>query len=273
MKKTLITLLALSGIANAAWYNVTGTSGADIFANDGTNYTMFNDGYGANVAVSTDLETALTTAGNTSNSLNFGTAQSGTASPSVSISDALYVDQVHTTRAASLTLNFNEGGSITAGGMFNIGSISVNLKASLSGTETESLNNGGTVVRTLITTDYFETVPNFKDTLTLSIDAEGLTYGGLIYSVYSEGSHTYYSIDDVTFNTSGNVGRYASVASNATTLELEAGKYYSVLSGTAASGASVKHLSFVATAPIPEPATATLSLLALAGLATRRRRK
>ncbi|MBE6420124.1 MAG: PEP-CTERM sorting domain-containing protein [Akkermansiaceae bacterium] len=39
-----------------------------------------------------------------------------------------------------------------------------------------------------------------------------------------------------------------------------------------AHGASVKYLSFVATAPIPEPTTATLSLLALAGLAARRRR-
>lgn len=41
MKKTIIALLALAGVANADWFNVTGTTGDDIFANDGTNYTLF----------------------------------------------------------------------------------------------------------------------------------------------------------------------------------------------------------------------------------------
>ena len=41
MKKTIIALLVLAGVANADCFNVTGTTGDDIFANDGTNYTMF----------------------------------------------------------------------------------------------------------------------------------------------------------------------------------------------------------------------------------------
>lgn len=275
MKKTIITLLALAGMANAGWYNVTGTTGDDLFANDGTHYTMFGDGYGAKVAISDELKSAFTTSGSSTHNLNFGTATDGsTATPSVSISEALYVGQVQTTRADSLTINFNEAGSITSSGQFKVGSISVSLSASLSTSEKNALSNGEIVTRTLVTTDYFETVPNFKNSLTLSIQADGLSYGGLLYSVYSNGSHTYYSFDDVTFKTDGNApNRYASVNDGASAYELKAGKYYSVLSGTQGNDASVKYLSFVATAPIPEPTTATLSLLALAGLAARRRRK
>lgn len=273
MKKTIIALMAFAGVTHAAWYNVTGNSGEDIFSNDGTNYSMFVDGYGDQVKVSSDLETAFTTSGGTTHNLNFGTDESGTASPSVSISDVLYVGDVHTTRATSLTINFGETGRINAVGPFNVGAIPVTLSAMLSDSEKDALSNGDTVVRTLITTNYFETVPNFKGSLTLNIEAEGLTYGGLVYSVYSGGNHTYYSFDDVTFNTGSNANRYASVKDGAKAYELEAGKYYTVLSGSQSSGASVKQLSFVATAPVPEPTTATLSLLALAGLAARRRRR
>ena len=274
MKRTLIALLALAGMANAAWYNANGTTGDDLFANNGTHYTMFGDGYGNKVAISDELKSAFTTSGGTTHNLNFGTADAKpSTTPSVSISEALYVGEIHTTRANSLTLNFNEAGSITASGQFNVGSIPVSISASLSTSEKNALSNGETVTRTLVTTDYFETVPNFKDSLTLNIQADGLSYGGLLYSVYADGTHTYYSFDDVTFNTNTNPNRYASVKSGATAYELEAGKYYSVLSGTQGNGASVKYLSFVATAPIPEPTTATLSLLALAGLAARRRRR
>lgn len=274
MKRTLIALIALAGMANAAWYNVTGTTGDDLFTDNGTQYTMFVDGNGNKVAISDELKSVLTTSGGTLHNLNFGTADGASTTPSVSISEALYVAQIHTTRADSLTINFKEAGSITASSAFNIGSIPVNISASLSTSEKNALSNGETVTRTLVTTDYFETVPNVKDSITLNIQADGLSYGGLLYSVYSNGSHTYYSFDDVTFNTTGNFpNRYASVKSGATAYELEAGKYYSVLSGTQSGGAAVKYLSFVATSPIPEPTTATLSLLALAGLAARRRRK
>lgn len=88
--------------------------------------------------------------------------------------------------------------------------------------------------------------------LTLNITGGALTYGGLIYSLYADGTHTYYSFDDVTFNTSSNAGRYVTVnTDDASVLKLEAGKYYTVLSGTATSGASVKQLSFVATQHVP----------------------
>ena len=275
MKRTLIALIALAGMANAAWYNVTGTTGDDLFTDNGTQYTMFVDGNGNKVAISDELKSVLTTSGGTLHNLNFGTADGGAPiNTSVSISDALYVNQIHTTRSESVTIHFNEAGSLNASAQWSIGSIPVNISASLSSSEQNALSNGETITRTLATVDYFDTVPNFKDSLTLNIQADGLSYGGLLYSVYSNGSHTYYSFDDVTFNTTGNFpNRYASVKSGATAYELEAGKYYSVLSGTQSGGAAVKYLSFVATAPIPEPTTATLSLLALAGLAARRRRK
>ncbi|MGN0865839.1 MAG: hypothetical protein ACI4P8_06805 [Akkermansia sp.] len=272
MKRTLIALIALAGMANAAWYNVTGTTGDDLFANDGTHYTMFVNGTGGQVAVSDTPKSAFTTSEGTHHNLNFGASSWNTAAPSVSISEALYVDQINTERATSLTINFNEAGSITASKEFSVSSsLPVSISASLSTSEKNALSNGETVTRTLVTTDYFETVPNFKDTLTLSIQADGLSYGGLLYSVYANGSHTYYSFDDVTFGTDKAPNRYVTVKTTASAYELEAGKYYTVLSGTQETGASVKYLSFVATAP--EPATATLSILALAGLMARRRRK
>ena len=272
MKRTLIALIALAGMANAAWYNVKGTTGDDLFANDGTNYTMFVGGEGETVAKSDALKSAFTTPGSTTHNLNFGANNGNTAASSVSISEALYVGQIHTTRADSVTINFNEAGSITASAEFSVSSsLPVRLSASLSTSEKNTLSNGGTVTRTLVTTNYIDTVPNFKDSLTLSIQADGLSYGGLLYSVYENGSHTYYSFDDVTFNTGEHANRFATVKSTASAYELEAGKYYSVLSGTQSNDAPVKYLSFVATAP--EPATATLSILALTGLMARRRRK
>ncbi len=273
MKKTLIALIALAGMANAAWYNVTGTTGDDLFTDNGTQYTMFVDGNGNKVAISDEPKSTLTTEGSTTHNLNFGAVSGPSIDSSVSISEALYVNQIHTTNAKSVTINFNEAGSLNANAQWSIGSIPVNISASLSSSEQNALSNGETITRTLATVNYFDTVPNFKDSLTLNIQADGLSYGCLLYSVYDNGTHTYYSFDDVTFNTGGNFpNRYASVSSTASPYELEAGKYYAVLSGTQANGAAVKYLSFVAAAPIPEPTTATLSLLALAGLAARRRR-
>lgn len=79
----------------------------------------------------------------------------------------------------------------------------------------------------------------------------------------------YYNASDVTFN-----GIYVTVNSGAESVTLADGACYTTLMIAATSSASVKGLGFVVTAPsVPEPTTATLGLLALAGLAARRRRK
>ena len=114
----------------------------------------------------------------------------------------------------------------------------------------------GETERTLITCDYLKV-----NSLTLNITAPtGYTNGGLVYK--HDGA--YYS--DVTMNASG----YCTIATDAVAIELEKGKVYTVADIRGTSGASIKGLSLLA---IPEPATATLSLLALCGLAARRRRK
>lgn len=230
---------------------------------------MFVDGFGNTTALSQDLENALTTSGSPTHNINFGTALdvSGTISPSVSISQALYVGAIHTTRAVSLTLNFKESASITVDNDFVVGSIPVTISASLSSSDRDVINKGGTVVRTLISTDYFNAVPNFKDSLTLNLTGGGLKYGGVLYSVFKDGTHTYYDFNDVTFD---DKNKYVTVKSGAQSLNLVNGEYYAVFSGVAEGGASVKYLSIVAT---PEPGTATLSLIALVGLVARRRRR
>ncbi|MGN0820194.1 MAG: PEP-CTERM sorting domain-containing protein, partial [Akkermansia sp.] len=103
--------------------------------------------------------------------------------------------------------------------------------------------------------------------LTLNLTGGGLKYGGVLYSVFKDGTHTYYDFNDVAFDDSN---KYVTVKSGAQSLNLVNGEYYAVFSGVAEGSASVKYLSIVAT---PEPGTATLSLIALVGLVARRRRR
>ena len=117
----------------------------------------------------------------------------------------------------------------------------------------------GVTERTLITSDYLKI-----SSLTLNITAPtGYTSGGLVY----EYNNSYYASNDVTMNGSG----YCTIKSDASAIELADGMVYTVADIRGKSGASIKGLSLLATAAVPEPTTATLSLLALAGLAARRR--
>lgn len=158
-----------------------------------------------------------------------------------------------------------KGGNTTILNLGNTGSVvlsKANAPFSSNSATALTLNAGllsGATERTLITCDYLKV-----NSITLNITTPSdYNYGGLVYKY--DGS--YYS--NVTMNTSG----YCTINDVTKAIELEDGKVYTVADIRGTSGASIKGLSLLATAPIPEPTTATLSLLALAGLAARRRRK
>lgn len=149
-------------------------------------------------------------------------------------------------------------------------SATFDFSATLSTAELNLLNAGKAVNRTLISVGYFAldqmSLSQMANAMTLTLSGASLNYGGCLYSVTSNGNTTYYNISDVTYS-----GNHGTLSSTATAVELAKGTYYTVFGATSNSGASLKTISYVAT--IPEPTTATLSLLALAGLAARRRRK
>lgn len=130
-----------------------------------------------------------------------------------------------------------------------------------------SLETVGQVSRWIVEADIINNiaayVTNNHITLTMS-GLSGYANGGLIFDY----NGTYYAASDITFS-----GDYAGIKNDATALDLADGTLYTTLKITGSSGASVKGIGYLATETVPEPATATLSLLALAGLAARRRRK
>lgn len=137
----------------------------------------------------------------------------------------------------------------------------------ISEAELSALDTDGSASRWVITADNFG---NISSSLLGQIDLNlegltGYTDGGMLFDYNGD----YYNASDVTFN-----GIYVTVNSGAESVTLADGACYTTLKIAATSSASVKGLGFVVTAPsVPEPTTATLSLLALAGLAARRRRK
>ena len=166
------------------------------------------------------------------------------------------------------TVTFNIQNVLAASGTMKLASGAggkINVNTSLTLAEMATLEGTGVVSRQVVTADIFTNISNKTITLTLA-GMDGYNDGGVIF--YQSATNKYYNYTDVTFN-----GNYASVNSGAAALDLADGTIYTTLKIGADGGASVKGIGFVATALIPEPTTATLSLLALAGLAARRRRK
>ena len=156
-----------------------------------------------------------------------------------------------------MAVTFSSGASLTLG-------------AVLTDAQIEELAAGNNVSRDLIVTDKLNNVTSLSTlsaALKLSLTGATVADGGLIYSVTANNVTTYYDIKDVTVNGNG----YVTVNDGATAMELGSNTAYLVVGGTANSDASMKKISYLVT--VPEPTTATLSLLALAGLAARRRRK
>lgn len=143
------------------------------------------------------------------------------------------------------------------------------VETDLNANELADFNAGEFVDRMVVTTDYFANIASGSIFQNIKIgNISGLTDAGLIYGLYSNSSWTYYSASDITFS-----GNYATVATGAEALELEKGSLYTVAKITAASGASVKGIGFVASIPEPSAFGMLAGLGALALVAARRRRK
>lgn len=166
---------------------------------------------------------------------------------------------------ADATLTMNVQGALNISSELKRPAGQLNIVTTITDQEHAALYENGTTSRWVVTTDV---VRNFS-TSTTSLTLNGLTGyqdGGFLV-FYND---NYYSMSDVTAT-----GIYLKLSQNAVAInvdDLDAGRIYTTLKITGQNvDASVKGIGFLVT--VPEPATATLSLLALAGLAARRRRK
>jgi len=177
------------------------------------------------------------------------------------------------TANTSLTLNIQN--TLNATGNFKLASTgassTITVATTITDTELSTLDATGTASRWIVTADIFGNIGTFVTNNHISLTLKGITGyadGGLVIDC----NGTYYAAADVTFTDN------AYVTTGATALDLADGTLYTTLKVTANSGASVKGIGYVLTKKtasdsVPEPTTATLSLLALAGLAARRRRR
>lgn len=170
------------------------------------------------------------------------------------------------------SLTFNILNTLTATSNIKLAqtgdSSTLNVVTTITDAELNSLDTTLRASRWIVSADIFNNIAAFVTNehinLTLNgIAGTGLVDGGLIFDC----NGTYYRAGDITF-----AGDYASVNNGAVAFDLEDSTYYTTLKITAASGASVKGIGFIA---IPEPSTfgllAGLGALALVG--TRRRRR
>ena len=252
MKKTIIALLAMAGAA-AAYTDTAASTSLSVSGTDyASDYRLIMNGRDAN-----DKTIEITATGVTTIAAIDGNGLDQIDSVTFNVDNVLKItDYVKLSTKSGNTTILNLG---------NTGSIVLsNADAAFPSNAVTALtlNAGllsGTTERTLITCDYLKV-----SSITLNITTPSdYNDGGLVYKY----NGSYYS--NVTMNASG----YCTIADVAKAIELEDGKVYTVADIRGTSGASIKGLSLLATAPIPEPTTATLSLLALAGLAARRRRK
>ncbi|MGN0868130.1 MAG: hypothetical protein ACI4O9_01230 [Akkermansia sp.] len=194
----------------------------------------------------------LTTQGNTDYDLSLG----GT-SVNFTLSTDVYFNQLSAVSGLTSTTIKFAGGTLTTSGSMNFGSSAITLDVSAITAE------GDTFRTTLLSSDRITGFNTEFNKLTLS--GGRMDYKGVLF--YNCNTKTYYSSKDISLS-----GGYYGVTEDAkaVTIDKSAWGSYLVADITADSGASIKSLSYLTVAP--EPTTATLSLLALAGLAARRRR-
>lgn len=198
---------------------------------------------------------ALTTEGNTDYSVKLG------ESTNYIISRSIYVQGFSVANTGSVNLTYAEDGCITTeknagsytlSNVFNFGTADVSLSITLNA---ENVLQKGFYNQTLIDGTIWNVNHISTASITLS-NVDGINDGGLIYS--KDGK--YYanaSFDD----------HNGWQTSNQIIFDLDTDTAYLV--ANIADKWTVNKLSALV---VPEPATATLSLLALAGLASRRRR-
>lgn len=247
MKKSLIALLALSSVAMAG--NVVVIDSLTIEGNEHQDDRLdfhFNDSANRTVTLKT------------------------TANASVASTNGYGLSN------ASNVLNLDITGTFTITGEFKgvgNGNGSVNITTTLSSEELTSLFKGTEVSRDVVSNGMDGFLNNLNPSkLTLSIGnlPDGVSFGGLLAKVSTGSGITYYNAGDVNFSNG-----YWSIKTGASAVELAANTAYGYTTVTAPNGAAPRMVGFVAnyTAPVPEPATGSLSLLALAGLCARRRKK
>ena len=150
------------------------------------------------------------------------------------------------------------------GGKLHLGthdSYHLYVNTELTDTELTTFNTANRVSRWVVTCD--NGINNFDP------DKITLTFQG--FEDYAKGGHvvdyngTFYAVSALTL--SG--GFYTLDTSEANEIELAANTIYTTYKMIGTSGATIQGIGFLI---VPEPATATLSLLALCGLCARRRR-
>ena len=194
----------------------------------------------------------LTTQGNTDYNLRLGGE-----SVDFTLSSDVYINQLSTVSGLTSTIIRFDGGTLTSSGSMGFGSSTITLDVSAIAAE-------GDIFRTtLLSSDRIFGFGTKFDNLTLS--GGSMDYKGVLF--YNRNAKKYYNSADISISNG-----YYGVKDGATavTIDQSAWGSYLVADITANSGASIKSLSYLTV--VPEPATATLSLLALAGLAARRRR-
>ena len=253
MKKTLIALLALAGVS-AAWENsYTNT----VFELDGTttknDRLIFDGANGSAITVTTTNDVVI-------GEINANSSGSIT-SVTFNLSGTFTIDGGQSLFGKgdnlSTTLNLGENGKFEVlNNSFSTGkNTSLTLSAVLKKGETD---------RVLVDATSSERFIN-AGSITLNISsADNYTNGGLVYEY--EGS--YFSSSDVT-NNSGRL----TIADGADALTLASDTLYTVVSAYDLETGGKPVFNKISLLVVPEPTTATLSLLALAGLAARRRRK
>lgn len=252
MKKTIIALIALAGGASAATDLIYwgGDGGYDLLTISGSNtpYLTTDKIHRG----SSSIVDSITTVGNTDYSLIFnpsenkeGNPPAAVTTPVFKLSSSIYLNKVNidgTPTPTSVTIDFGLSSSINSANEINFGkNINITLIAALTDAQLSDLTKAGTVVtRTLLSAGGNYGVWNFDTAKSVTLEIAGLSgyeYKGLVKSV-----------DDLTD------GQYGYIS-------------------TTVNGANAPGVVQMVVKGIPEPTTATLSLLALAGLAARRRRK
>ena len=262
MKKTLIALFALVCLPAAAWTDI---GPATEFTLDGTTTTdhrLIIDGTGgAGTAITITTTTDVTIGSLDGNSTQYITSTTFNVTGTLTIGG---VDGA----AANVGRGENHQTILTLGDTGNIVADGVNF-SSITNTSlisiTANLSTGETYRNLLSATGTGKFINAAAITLNVT-STDNYTYGGLIY----EYNGNYYNSSDVS-----NVKGRLTIADSAIALDLNhltEKKMFGVVSAydLDAGKPVFNQISLVV---IPEPATATLSLLALAGLAARRRRK
>ena len=246
MKKTLITLLALCGVASAgevtftdltqnitdSTSGITFTQSTGLFTGSVTNYEGAAAGEGSNGAITFAIDWAAASAltGNTCIlTLNYDgtTDYSSTSGKSSGIYWAADDDSIKAWYAGTT----NSGGN------------------------TASSTNVASAKQTIDGKDYVILTLRYDD-IGASTATKGVslfTASSEIYEYHSQGSSSYDKVTSIYINT-------------------DLVKAVTIMTGEINDATAKAGVTNLAAAMVPEPTTATLSLLALAGLAARRRR-